>query len=189
MKSLRSSLRRQRAALSAAEVAALSERISRHLWKLPLLSRCRRIACYSAVGGEVDCTAILMEGLARGRSLYLPVLHGAQLLFAPWEPSRGLVANRFGIAEPADAGARWLRGSALDVVLAPLVAFDETGHRLGMGGGFYDRSFAFLAQRGDWRHPHFIGLAYDFQRVAALSPRHWDVRLHGVVTESGARFF
>lgn len=175
--------------MPTAEVAALSLRIARLLWRLPALSRCERIACYIAVGGEVDCAPIMAEALARGRRLYLPVLHGQALFFAPWDPRRDMVRNRFGIPEPAGDDGRWLRGSELDVVLAPLVAFDDAGHRLGMGGGFYDRAFRFIAQRGRWRHPHLIGLAYEFQRVDALPARRWDVALHGVITEHSARFF
>jgi 5-formyltetrahydrofolate cyclo-ligase len=99
------------------------------------------------------------------------------------------VSNCFGIPEPAGASGRWLRGAELDVVLAPLVAFDRAGHRLGMGGGFYDRTFRFVVRRAEWRRPWIIGLAYDFQRVDALPVERWDVPLHAVVTESGAQLF
>ncbi len=175
--------------MPAAEVAALSLRIASLLWRLPTLARSARIACYVAVGGEVDCAPIMTEALARGRRLYLPVLNGNTLVFAPWDPGQDMVCNRFGIPEPAGDDRRWLRASALDVVLAPLVAFDNSGHRLGMGGGFYDRALRFSAQRGQWRRPHFIGLAYAFQRVDVLPASRWDVPLHGVITEHGARFF
>jgi 5-formyltetrahydrofolate cyclo-ligase len=189
VKALRSAIRGQRAALPPAQVAATSLQIARELWRLPVFSRCERIACYVAVGGEVDCGPIMAEALTRGRRIYLPVLHGRTLLFAPWDPGRDMVANRFGIPEPAGNSARWLRGSQLGVVLAPLVAFDDSGHRLGMGGGFYDRTFRFLAQRRLWHRPHFIGLGYEFQRVDRLARQRWDVPLHGAVTERGARFF
>lgn len=182
-------MRRRRSALTATAVAELSARISRHLWDCPVIARCARIACYAAVGGEVDCGPIMAEALARGRDVYLPVLHGDSLVFAPWAPGRPLVGNRFGIPEPAESGARWLRPTELGVVLAPLVAFDDAGRRLGMGGGFYDRAFRFLRGRGAYRRPHLVGLAYEFQRVASLPAQRWDVPLHGAVTESGARFF
>lgn len=183
---LRVALRRRRAALPAAEIQRLSLAVARHLRGLPALSRARRIACYLAMHGEVDCAPIMAELLARGRHIYLPVLHGRSLLFAPWDPRGVMVANRFGIPEP-DAGG--VSAARLDVVLAPLVAFDDAGRRLGMGGGFYDRALRFLAQRGCWRRPLVVGLGYEFQRVGALPARRWDVPLHAVVTESGARFF
>jgi 5-formyltetrahydrofolate cyclo-ligase len=76
-----------------------------------------------------------------------------------------------------------MRARELDLILLPLVAFDESGQRLGMGGGFFDRSLAFLAWRQHWRKPHLIGLAYDFQKVAALPREPWDVPLDAVVTD------
>jgi 5-formyltetrahydrofolate cyclo-ligase len=187
--SLRATLRGRRAALPGSEVVRLSAIIARHLWRLPALTRAERIACYVAVAGEVDCSPVLAEAVARRRRLYLPVLHGFSLLFAPWEPGVAMVRNRFGIPEPARAGARAVSASSLDVVLAPLVAFDDRGHRLGMGGGYYDRALRFLARRGPWRRPLVIGLAYEFQHVAELQAERWDVALHAVVTEAGTRLF
>ena len=74
---------------------------------------------------------------------------------------------------------------ALDLVLVPLVAFDARGVRLGMGGGYYDRSFAYLNFRSRWRRPRLIGVGFDFQRAESISPQPWDVCLDGVITERG----
>jgi 5-formyltetrahydrofolate cyclo-ligase len=71
----------------------------------------------------------------------------------------------------------------LDLVLTPLVAFDAQGHRLGMGGGFYDRSFAYLLRHSRWLRPRLIGLAYDFQRQTRLPHQPWDVPLHAIATD------
>ncbi len=182
-------MRHRRAQLPPDILARHSTSITRALWRLPLLARCRRIACYMAVGGEVDCGLFMEEATARGRTIYLPVLHGQSLLFAPWRPGSVLANNRFGIPEPVSDPRAWLRGSRLDVVLTPLVAFDMSGQRLGMGGGYYDRSFAFTRQRTAWRHPHLIGVAHEFQRVDSLPKRSWDIELHAVVTETGVRVF
>lgn len=189
MKALRAAMRRQRAQLPPAILAAHSQAIAHHLWRLPLMARCRRIACYMAVAGEVDCEPIMAEALARRRQVYLPVLHGRLLRFAPWHPGANLASNRLGIAEPLSGPGTWLRGTQLDVVLAPLVAFDTRGRRLGMGGGFYDRSFAFIRRRAGWHHPHLIGIAHEFQCIDSLPTRPWDVGLHAVVTERGVRMF
>ncbi len=161
-------MRRRRAALTPATITASSQQISRHVWHLPALSRCERIACYLAVGGEVDCAPIMAEALARGRRIYLPVVHGRSLLFAPWDPAGALVATASGYRSRLPGQVPACAASQLDVVLTPLVAFDDSGHRLGMGGGFYDRTFAFTGARKLWRRPRIIGLAYEFQRVETL---------------------
>jgi 5-formyltetrahydrofolate cyclo-ligase len=189
VKTLRSSLRQRRAGLAPGQVSACSTRIARHLWRLPLLARSARIACYLAVNGEVDCLPIMREAVRRGRRIYLPVLHGPSLRFAPWLPGCPLTPNRYGIPEPVTGLGGWLPAAELDVVFTPLVAFDASGNRLGMGGGYYDRALAFTRRRSRWHRPAVIGLGYAFQQVDALPARSWDIRLHGAVTEHGARFF
>jgi 5-formyltetrahydrofolate cyclo-ligase len=182
-------MRRKREALTADEIAARSARLARHFWASPVAARTDRIACYAAVDGEIDCTPLMIEACARNRSVYLPVLRGPSLVFAPWHPGCAMAMNRFGIPEPVGGEAQWLRAPALGVVLAPLVAFDDEGTRLGMGGGYYDRTFRFLRGRGRYRRPLYLGVGYEFQRVPSLPARRWDIPLHGVVTESGAQFF
>ncbi|GIK35205.1 MAG: 5-formyltetrahydrofolate cyclo-ligase [Gammaproteobacteria bacterium] len=189
MKALRASMRRRRVQLSPGQLAAHSASIAHSLWQLPLLARCQRIACYMAIDGEVDCTGFMEAAVARGRRIFLPVVHGRGLLFAAWHPGIPMARNRYGIPEPLSDAATWLRGTQLDVVLAPLVAFDAGGRRLGMGGGYYDRSFAFTRQRGSWQRPRLVGLAHEFQCVASLPARSWDVGMHAVVTEAGVRLF
>lgn len=189
MKALRASMRRRRAQLPPGLLADHSASIARSLWRMPLLARCQRIACYMAVDGEVDCASFMVAAVARGRQIFLPVVHGCGLLFAPWQPGVPMARNRYGIPEPLSEAGTWLRGTQLDVVLAPLVAFDAGGRRLGMGGGYYDRSFAFTRQRGRWQHPRLVGLAHEFQCVASLPARSWDIGMHAVVTEAGVRLF
>lgn len=189
LKALRTALRRRRSALAPADVAEHSLAISRRLWREPCMARARRIACYVAVGGEVDCAPVMAEARQRGVTVHLPVLHGNALVFAAWDPDAGLLANRFGIPEPAGGAGRWLRATELDVVLAPLVAFDARGHRLGMGGGYYDRTLGFRRSRGAWRRPRIVGLAYEFQCVASLPRASWDVPLDAAITERATRHF
>ena len=108
----------------------------------------------------------------------------------PIEPGTPLRRNRFQIPEPDVSPAEWLPPSALDLVLTPLVAFDSTGTRLGMGGGFYDRSFAFLRDPDPVGHrPRLIGLAYEFQQVEALVRQPWDVPLDAAATEKAWSVF
>ena len=92
-------------------------------------------------------------------------------------------ANRLGIQEPQ--GLRTIAPRRLDLVLLPLVGFDARGVRLGAGGGYYDRAFAFRRWRRAWHAPRLIGIAYSFQQVDTLTPAAHDVLLAAVVTEKG----
>ncbi|MDX1434376.1 MAG: 5-formyltetrahydrofolate cyclo-ligase, partial [Gammaproteobacteria bacterium] len=154
-----------------------------------LFSRVQRVACYVANDGEMDLTPALARLWRAGKHVYLPALHGDALWFLPATPDSPMQRNRFGIPEPAAGADTRVAPFALDLVLMPLVAFDGAGNRLGMGGGFYDRTFAYLARRRHWRKPRLIGVAYGFQRVPSLPARPWDVTLEGVLTERGLERF
>lgn len=189
--SLRRRLRAERRALSPAQRRTASAMLARRLATLAVFQRARRIAAYWPADGEIDPLPALRRAAAAGKACYLPVLcpqRDGHLHFAAWQPWTPLRRNRFGIVEPAVAPRHWLAPRMLDLVLLPLVGFDEAGNRLGMGGGFYDRSFAFLAQRR-WRRPRLVGVAFDLQRVDRLPRRAWDVPLDAVVSERhGYRF-
>jgi len=182
-KDLRRSLIRRRRRTPADVLRRASGEVARLAWQLPALRRARRIGMYFAVGGEIDCGALLARAHATGRQVYFPVLHGPALRFAAYRPGDLLVTNRYGIGEPRVDARQLLRGSQLDVVLTPLVAFDRRGNRLGMGAGYYDRSFAFRRRRTAWQRPRLIGLAHEFQRVESLRAQSWDVPLDAVVTD------
>ena len=183
LETLRRNLLRTRAGVDANTAAEAARQVSRRLWQLPLMARCRSIACYLAVRRELDCGPIIATAIARGRSVLVPVLHGRQLVFAPYAHGADMVGNRFGIPEPAEADIAWSRAMHIDVALVPLVGFDTRGNRLGMGAGYYDRTFRFLLHRRCWRRPVLIGLAYEFQRVETVPQRAWDVPLDAVVTD------
>lgn len=180
---LRRNLLRTRASVAANTAAEAAQQVNHRLWQLPLMARCRSIAGYLAVRRELDCGPIIATALARGRSVLVPVLHGRQLVFAPYVQGADMVGNRFGIPEPAEADKAWSRGMHIDVALVPLVGFDSRGNRVGMGAGYYDRTFRFLLHRRCWRRPVLIGLAYEFQCVEAVPHRAWDVPLDAVVTD------
>lgn len=183
---LRSALRTARRALSRPERQQYAENCARHLLNHPAFRNARRIAAYLPADGELDTRPLIERAWTMGKRVYLPVLvpHGEnRLWFARYTPDTLLVSNRFGIPEPARAQHRRIAPLALDAVFTPLVAFDPTGHRLGMGGGFYDRSFAYLLRHRRWLRPRLIGLAYDFQRVDRLPAEAWDVPLHAIVTD------
>ena len=181
----RQRLRKKRRSLSAAEREAHSEslywRVSRH----PLFINSQRIATYLPVDGEIDPRPLVELACSLGKKIYLPVLipfQANQLWFARWTPETSMAINRFGIAEPQRIHRQRIKPQALDLVLAPLVGFDKNGNRLGMGGGFYDRTFEFLLHRNCWRKPRLLGMAFDFQKLPQLPAHAWDVPLTAVAT-------
>lgn len=184
---LRRSLRAQRRALTPRQRREAATALDRCLASHPLFLRSRHIAFYLPNDGEMDLTPLIRRSLAMGKKCYLPVLsplYHNRLWFAPYHDESELVLNRFGIPEPAVNWAGMRHAWTLDLVLTPLVAFDSLGNRLGMGGGYYDRTLAYLARRRYWHKPLLLGTAYAFQQVDSLPHEPWDVPLHGVVTES-----
>ena len=184
---LRKHLRRKRRSLSFEQQQQASEQLALNLLKHPDLHRARHIGIYLANDGEIDPHLYIDLARRKGIHFYLPILHPVypgKLVFSPYFDGIRLSANRFGIPEPPFPQSRRRPAWALDAVLFPLVGFDESGGRLGMGGGFYDRTFAFSRIRPGMA-PKLIGLAHDFQKVRELPIEPWDVPLHGVVTDKG----
>lgn len=155
------------------------------LIQLPRFSNARNIAMYLPANGELDPLPVLEKAAEMGKTCFLPVLHPMQqkLWFAPWQTGDSLGTNRFGIPEPkllhGDLTPPW----ALDLVLMPLVAFDQYGTRLGMGGGYYDRSFAYLKHRQYFRKPLLAGYGYEFQYVKKLKRNRWDIPIDMAITD------
>lgn len=186
---VRRRLRAARAALSGRARRDAARSVGRILARLPEVRRARTIAFYSAIRGELDCGPAIAVAWRRGQEVYLPVVRGRCLGFARHAPDRRLDSGRFGIPIPAAGRTTTRRARDLDVVVAPVVAFDAKGHRLGTGGGWYDRTLAFRRQRPHLRRPVFIGVAYAFQQVDTLVVHGHDVALDAIVTPRGARRF
>lgn len=182
---LRRELRRRRRQLSPVEQRFASERLLSLLVIRNEFLYARRIAFYVASDGEIDPAPLLALAQAAGKICCLPVLHpltAGRLYFVRYRADQPLQPNRFGIAEPRLRRADMIPAWALDVILLPLVGFDRCGHRLGMGGGFYDRTLAFARGAGAAK-PQLIGLAHSCQEVDALAAAPWDVPLDAIVTE------
>lgn len=182
---LRQYLRKQRRDLSVEQQQQAADNLALNLLTNPDLHRARHVAVYLPNDGEIDPHVYLEAARGKGIRFYLPVLHPiheGRLVFSPYDDGVELTANRFGIPEPAFSTGLRRPAWALDAVLFPLVGFDEQGERLGMGGGFYDRTFAFSRIRPRLA-PKLIGLAHDFQKIDKLPTEPWDVPLHSVVTD------
>jgi 5-formyltetrahydrofolate cyclo-ligase len=184
---LRRELRAKRRALPAAIRIAAAEALAARLLTLPYAPVSGPVAGYWAMDGEIALHAWQMR-LPRECTYCLPVLHGdGRLRFAPWRAGAALSTNRFGIPEPDVPASSLLAAEAMALVVAPLVAFDARGHRLGMGGGWYDRTFAFRRERA--APPHLVGAAFAAQQVESVFPESWDMPLDALCTESDTHLF
>jgi 5-formyltetrahydrofolate cyclo-ligase len=190
-KQLRKTLLIQRALLTKHQQQHASRLISKRFIKTLLFLRSRRIAFYFAHKKEIDASLILNQALAMSKECFFPILHPIkhnQMWFGRYRPSSVLKKNYLGILEPNLALTDRVEPWILDLVITPLVGFDSLGNRLGMGGGFYDRTFYFKSNRTSLK-PKLIGLAYDFQQLDSISSNTWDVALDMVVTESNLYSF
>lgn len=175
-------LRAARRSLSSRTRRAAESRILRSLVRVPSFRRARTVACYLPFDGEVDLTRLFACGKTRRKSFCLPAVsrsHGHEMRFLEYRPGDWLVKNRFGIGEPLTHGRAIVSSCAIDVALMPVVGFDETGSRIGMGAGFYDRYFC----RDGHRHARLIGIAFECQKLPPIERQVWDVPLDVIITE------
>lgn len=176
---LRRRMRDRRVALTHSEQLQAAQALAERVLSLPGWSVGMRAGLTLAFDGEVDTTPLMTALWARGVEVFLPVIdrQHSRLSFVGHLPQAPLQPNSFGIPEPVD-GQR-VGADQLDVLFVPLVAVDTQGNRVGMGGGFYDRTLA----GGD--RPYLLGMAHAFQQVSALPAQPWDVPLDALVTDVG----
>lgn len=189
-KDLRRQMRQKRRNLTAAEQRRHAQGLLSTIRRLTQFRRSHTIALYLASDGEISPEQIIQYCRKLGKRCFLPVLHPVRhnrLWFIEYTQKTVLSANIYGIKEPALVQAPRRPAWALDLVLLPLVAFDTEGGRLGMGGGYYDRTFAFKQSWRQGRGTRLIGLAHDLQKVKRLKTESWDIPLTGIATEK--RFY
>ena len=183
---LRKTMRERRRGISERARVEASHDIAMLLTATHLFRNSRRIAFYYANDGEVETFALMRRAWDMGKDCYLPRLYRIRtrrLWFAFVQDGARLTVNRFGIPEPDLSPRHMVHARSLDLIVVPLVAFDTAGNRIGMGGGFYDSTLAFINRRRAWQRPRLVGVAYDFQKVNSLHPYPWDVPLDAIVTE------
>jgi 5-formyltetrahydrofolate cyclo-ligase len=186
-KDLRKILKQRRQQLSGTARHAANKQINQRIQSLKTFQRAKYIAAYVGTKGEADPMPSLYLADASGKACYLPVLHpwfNHKMLFAPWSKHSSMRYNRFAIPEPQYQLTQVIKPGFLDMVLVPLVGFDQHCQRLGMGGGFYDHTFAFRKHRQHWQRPLLVGVAFDEQQVDALNTYAWDVAMDVVITPS-----
>jgi len=189
-RNIRQSIRQQRQSISIKESAQAAESLCKNLVNLDAYQSSPTIASYLTFDGEIGTQLINQQIQKDKKVCFLPKLKPwppNRLWFMPYTPNAPLNKNRYGIPEvdlPVDQA---IRPSQLDIILMPLVAFDELGNRLGMGGGFYDATLAHLPTMG--RKPLCLGLAYEQQKQDILPAEPWDFQIDGVITEKNVYWF
>ena len=180
---LRNSLRNARKALSNAQQSEASSELAALVAGENFFKHAKKLALYIGVDGEIDPRPLVDLALSAGKDCFLPVINRdtqETLSFAPFDAKTELIENQWGIAEPP-LPEEDMSSTDFDVVFVPLVGFDANCFRLGMGKGFYDRTFSFkIFNRRS--QPLLVGLAHDCQLTEPFPTESWDVRLDAVNT-------
>lgn len=184
--------KRQRARVPRQVRRVCAVRAARKLITLKQFRSARHVACYLGTSEEFDTRYVLRAIHQCGKTLYLPVItdiRAGRMVFQRCDPGERLELNAFGISQPQFCAEKIAPLDFLDLIIAPLLAFDSQGRRMGMGGGFYDRALTSRLKRWRPASPFYLGLAYELQGCSRLKSNHWDVPLDGILTERGFRCF
>ena len=185
-KTLRTTLRERRRALPAQQRIQAADALAARVLVLPFFPATGYVAGYWANDGEIGLHALQLR-LPKGLIYCLPILHpDGSLRFAPWRAGDPLVTNRYGIPEPDVTADAALLPADMALVALPLVGFDAQCNRLGMGGGWYDRSFAFRNTQP--APPWLVGVGFAAQHTDAITPAHWDIRMDAICCENATYF-
>ena len=186
IQTLRKHIREQRNNLDLHEQRKNAWQLQKRLKQDPYFKKSQHIAIYLPVQGEIGTMPVIQEALDQGKHVYLPILmpflHN-RLWFAPFTLQTPMRINKFGIPEPVYSGRYLINAQHLDLVITPLLAFDKKCNRMGMGGGYYDRTFSFLRYRKHWKKPRMIGVGYEFQKQKQIMTESWDVSMDKIITE------
>ena len=176
---LRSALRQRRQSLSLAAQDAAAQAVSQSALSLPAWAGAQRIAVYHARDGEIDTASLAAAARSHNKQVFLPALNDDNtLFFARWNTDDTPSINRYNIPEPP-IGADQCPAQELDIIFLPVVGWDKRGGRLGMGGGYYDRTLSGVSG------PLLVGLAHGVQQVEHIPRESWDIGLDYIVTETG----
>lgn len=182
---LRRHYRHLRRSLSPKEQALAAQNVLTTCLHYPAFSQAAIVAFYQANDGEIATKLLIDYCWQHAKTVLLPVidpLQPEQLVFIEYRPDSPLTTNKYGISEPLFDPEKQVSLHAIDIIFTPLVAFDASGNRLGMGGGYYDRTLAQLNSHS--ATTKIIGLAHDIQQVDNLPSQSWDIPLQGIITPS-----
>ena len=181
----RARLRAARRAITGRARRVAETAIISRILRLAAFRRARMVSCYMPFDGEVDVRPLIHRVRPQGKTYCLPAVsrsHSREMRFLSYRPGEYLVTNRFGIGEPLTLASAIVPSREIDVALMPVVGFDRTGSRIGMGAGYYDRYFGHKGTDGH-RHTRLVGVAFDCQRLPLIERREWDVPLDFVITD------
>ena len=182
MNKLRSKSLRARREMNVVDRAVASQIICNKVTRSREFSAAEFIACYLPMRDEVDTHLVIERGWRANKRIFVPITrNNGEMFFREIRPDTPLVRNSMSIWEP-DLG-EVISPRELQLVITPTVAFDSENHRIGMGGGYYDRCFSFLRHRKLWFKPKLIGVAFNCQKVEKISPNTWDIRLYRTLSE------
>lgn len=154
-----------------------AEQIMQQIVHLSIFRSAKTIALYHAIHGEVDLQPIWLRAEQQNKICVFPCLAPENTLkFFPASRNSTLKKNCFGVPEPQSKATALVSITKIDIMLIPLVAFDIFGNRIGMGGGYYDRTLAHEKPKC------LIGVGYNFQRTSLIIPDPWDIPLQAIVT-------
>jgi 5-formyltetrahydrofolate cyclo-ligase len=182
---IRHQLRAYRRSLSSRQQRQSADRLASILCGQDFFLRAKRVGVYLASDGEIDPSPVVDICLQSGKQCFLPVLYPLnvnRLHFSRYERQTKLLPNQYGIPEPKLRLNSLAPAWSLDTILVPLVGFDRGGNRIGMGGGYYDRTLAFTVS-GNRPAPTLVGLAYSGQEVSSISTQRWDIPVNLIVTD------
>ena len=189
MNTLREHLKLKRKNLSRKASNDMSHAISQKVIRSKCLHQQTNVGIYHPVNGEANTLPLIDFMWSINKQVFLPIINKKNLKFGKLNPDSKLTKNHFGIPEPSITKENQISANHLDMVFVPLVAFDLNGFRIGMGSGYYDRTFEKKLAIKDTKSPVLIGLAYEFQKQECLNHQPWDVPLDMVVTEIKAYKF
>lgn len=184
MKKIRNIIKEKRSQLSEKELSLTSKAITERIRSFKFPKELTKIGIYYAVNNEVDVHPLCKILWQESKRVYLPIVEKKKLLFGEYRDTSNLKNNRFKIPEPIVGLESQISAFELDLIFMPLVAFDPMGNRIGMGGGFYDRTLDNKQLDNDLKKPILVGVAYEFQKQNQIQPNPWDIPLDMIFTES-----
>ena len=182
----RKHLRKVRSSLTLLQQKQATEKVAQQITARSFFLEARSIGVYLCNDGEIDPTNIVKRAIELEISCFLPVIakQGENTLnFAAYDPSTPLMKNKFDILEPHVSDQLLRHPGELDIIFLPLVGFDRSGSRIGMGGGYYDRALAFMDTEEKTK-PTLVGLAHSCQEIKHIDRQLWDIPLHLIATEN-----